>query len=130
MVSGEPCGWGWSLASSLTRRHTRGNFLNAFFTQAFPNSKKKRSRKRSKAEKISKVFRFWCILLSNLAGGDRNFERPNVEWRIFQNLKIIWTLKFGFYFNFNASIFYNFQNLIFFLIFKVFSINKFCKFVN
>ena len=86
-----------------------------------------------------------------IRGGGRNFERP-----IFRNLKIAnvnsyerssysiflfaqlffhffliaWTLHFVFFFNFNAPIFYNFPNLIFFGFLKFFLINEFCKFMN
>ena len=74
-----------------------------------------------------------------IRGGGRNFKRQNVEQPILRNLeianvksyevqlfdflvtklffdflKIIWTLKFWFFFsNFYVPIFYNFANLIF-----------------
>ena len=88
-------------------------------------------------------------------GGGRNFERPNVERPIFRNLKIadvksyevqlfdffIYEIICSFFFklfehsiffypNFNALIFYNSPNLIFFEILKLFLINKFCEFLN
>ena len=86
-------------------------------------------------------------------GESQNFERPNVERQIFCNLKVanvksyerssnsifLFTkLFFHFFFNylntqfflnFNAPIFYNFPNLMFFG-FLIFFINRFCKFVN
>ena len=43
-------------------------------------------------------------------------------------LKLFEHSNFGFFFYFNAPIFYNFQNLIIFLFSKFFLINKFCKF--
>ena len=84
-------------------------------------------------------------------GGGFNFERPNVERSIFRNFKIanvksyerssysifLFTKLFFnylniqifvYFFNFNAPIFWNFPNLIYFEFFKFYLINKFCEF--
>ena len=69
------------------------------------------------------VGNFSEMLVCKIKGTGWNFERPNVERPIFQNLKVAnvksyerssYSIFLVQIFNFNALIFYNFPNLIFF----------------
>ena len=66
-------------------------------------------------------------MLKVTRGPVRFFYLRNYLVSFFNNLN---TQISFFFFNFNAPIFYNFPNLIFFGFLKFFLINKFCKFVN
>ena len=76
---------------------------------------------------------FWNLKIAHVKSNGRSSYSIFLFTKlffIFFFFFIICTLEFWFFSNFNAQIFYNFPNFIFFEFLKFLLINKFCKYLK